>query len=482
VAEKPVRNRSSEGVVAIRHPRTDFPQMGWLSKATITFYEPNSGFGWFSETQSYLPNQNRNGYKTRQRAIRPFYQTEPQQGWLNKPVNPNLYEANTGTAWLAQTATWITPKHPARDLDRWDQDDTNFDVINFSQAFNPALQDWHIETVQTRKRKWWTSDPQQFDWLYQNVLVDPSVFLWTIPDVRTRARNAAIPRGSEPQDTSWAFPNLPAVFDPAIQNWLQQTDRTAPGLRYRRDTNTDVSWIFQNLTAVFDPATQTWMLDTTRTGTRKWWAGDQPQFDWLYQNVLFDPFLYRGSHPADRMAPNLLVRDWQRFRTDPDLAWIFTNLTLVFDPATQSWTLDWPRMGIRKTWNHIPTPDAWLVPSVIFDASLFPATTLSSHRQWVKAIGRWQPDVDNAWLYYSAVNKIWTISGQTQTCSGAVLGSCTVLLFRTSDNVIIGTTTSDGAGNYSFTVSDGTTAYFLVAYYANAPDVTGATLNTIFGS
>ena len=525
MAEKPVGNRSSEGVVAIRHPRTDFPQMGWLSKATLTFYEPNDGFGWWSETQSFRPNENPLGYRTRQRSPRVFYQTEPQQGWLNKPVNLNLYEANTGFGWFSEThsfrpnertigsgawrgprhafyqtkpsevydpsvlarlhTSWSIPSertraHAARDLDRWDQDDANFDVITFT-TFDPAQQEWHIETVKTRTRKWWSSDPQPFDWLYQNVLVDPSVFLWTMPDVRTRARNAAIPRGSEPQDTSWVYQNLPLVFDPATQTWMADTTSTRTRKWWSSDPHPQFDWLYQNV--LVDPSLYSWSIDSQWKPNRRPWSSDpHPQFDWLFQNVLFDPLLYRGGHPADRMAQTRLRKEWQTFRSDPDLAWIVVTLSIAFDPATQRWTLDWPRMGLRKTWSHIPMPDAWLVPSVIFDAQFFPATNLDSSREWGKALGRWQPDVDNAWLYYSATNHVWTITGQTLTCAGAVLASCTVMLFRTSDNVMIGTTTSDGTGAYSFVVPDGVTAYFLVAYHPNAPDTAGTTLNTIVGS
>jgi Concanavalin A-like lectin/glucanases superfamily len=73
------------------------------------------------------------------------------------------------------------------------------------------------------------------------------------------------------------------------------------------------------------------------------------------------------------------------------------------------------------------------------------------------------------------------LTGQTKNSSGAALGGCTVRLFRTSDNLLIATTTSDGSGNYSFTVGDGTTAYYAVAYLAGSPDVAGTTVNTLVG-
>ena len=78
--------------------------------------------------------------------------------------------------------------------------------------------------------------------------------------------------------------------------------------------------------------------------------------------------------------------------------------------------------------------------------------------------------------------QVFHVSGITRDCGGTALGSCQVLLFRTSDNLLIDSTTSDVNGNYSFTVSDNTTTYFLVAYFADAPDVAGTTRNDVVGS
>jgi len=70
------------------------------------------------------------------------------------------------------------------------------------------------------------------------------------------------------------------------------------------------------------------------------------------------------------------------------------------------------------------------------------------------------------------------ISGVTKDSTGAVLPACTVDLFRTADDVFVATTTSDGSGNYSFSLAGGGT-YYLVAYKAGAPDVAGTTVNTL---
>ena len=482
MAEKRVGNRSSEGVVAIRHPRTDFPQMGWLSKATSTFYEPNSGFGWFSETQSfrpdttklfyggksrsnvrqfyqtepqqgwlnkpvnlnlyeanrgfgwfsetqsYRPNENRNGYRTRQSAVRPFYQTEPQQGWIGKP-NLTLYEARGGTAWFSQTQTWVTPKHPARDLDRWDQNDATFDVINFTAAFDPSLLNWQIPSARipnhpARDLDRWDQDDANFDVVNFAQAFDPAIQDWHIDSARTSQRLGRFLRDTN-TDVAWINQNLPVVFDPAIQDWhidsartakklgtfLRETapdnswmgdhaqlnewdipaDRMRLGPRYQRDTNTDVSWIFPNLPA-FDPSTQNWTSDSPRTTKSLGRFIRETSFDTAWMGAQ-----YAWPIPSDRMAPG---RQYRR-DTNTDVAWIFPNLPVVFDPAIQDWKIHSHTYRSRAWWSDRPLPIAWLVPSVVFDPALWPGTTIDSHRRWNKRTGQWQPDLDNAWLQTS---------------------------------------------------------------------------------
>jgi hypothetical protein len=78
---------------------------------------------------------------------------------------------------------------------------------------------------------------------------------------------------------------------------------------------------------------------------------------------------------------------------------------------------------------------------------------------------------------------LFTISGVTRDRNGNILGSCTVILCRTSDNVCIATTTSDGSGKFSFTniAPAPKVNYYLVAFKAGSPDVEGASDNNIIG-
>jgi hypothetical protein len=73
-----------------------------------------------------------------------------------------------------------------------------------------------------------------------------------------------------------------------------------------------------------------------------------------------------------------------------------------------------------------------------------------------------------------------SVSGVTYDQFGVIVGGATVDMFRTYDDVRVGTTISDpitGAFNVAGT-ADNQTVY-LVAYKATAPDITGATVNTI---
>jgi hypothetical protein len=75
---------------------------------------------------------------------------------------------------------------------------------------------------------------------------------------------------------------------------------------------------------------------------------------------------------------------------------------------------------------------------------------------------------------------VYILSGITRNSVGAVLAGCTVKLFRTSDNVYIGSTISDGSGIYQFVVT-ASVQYYAVAYLAGSPDVAGVSDNTLVG-
>jgi hypothetical protein len=78
---------------------------------------------------------------------------------------------------------------------------------------------------------------------------------------------------------------------------------------------------------------------------------------------------------------------------------------------------------------------------------------------------------------------VLSISGITRDSTGVILGSCAVSLYRTLDNQVMETTTSDpSTGAYSFSTVASGSAYYVVAYKAGSPDVAGTTVNTLVGA
>lgn len=74
----------------------------------------------------------------------------------------------------------------------------------------------------------------------------------------------------------------------------------------------------------------------------------------------------------------------------------------------------------------------------------------------------------------------FSLSGITRDSTGAVLGGCDVHLFQTGTDIEVGQTTSDGSGNFSFSLGNNAGYFYLVAYKTGSPDVAGTSINTLF--
>ena len=88
--------------------------------------------------------------------------------------------------------------------------------------------------------------------------------------------------------------------------------------------------------------------------------------------------------------------------------------------------------------------------------------------------GRWGPMTEEGG---GATMK--KIIGTTKDSTGAALGSCIVQGFLTANDQFLREMTSDAAGYYEFCSEYPSANHYLVAYKAGAPDVTGATVNTL---
>jgi len=69
------------------------------------------------------------------------------------------------------------------------------------------------------------------------------------------------------------------------------------------------------------------------------------------------------------------------------------------------------------------------------------------------------------------------IVGVSRDSTGAALGSCTIKVFRTADDVLVASTVSDGSGNWT-AYPDQEGPYYFVEYKAGSPDVFGTSPNT----
>jgi len=71
------------------------------------------------------------------------------------------------------------------------------------------------------------------------------------------------------------------------------------------------------------------------------------------------------------------------------------------------------------------------------------------------------------------------ILGRCEDASGAAAANSTVKSYRTSDDALSGQDTSRNDGTYIVPAIYGSVAHYVVAYKPGAPDITGATLNTL---
>ena len=73
----------------------------------------------------------------------------------------------------------------------------------------------------------------------------------------------------------------------------------------------------------------------------------------------------------------------------------------------------------------------------------------------------------------------FTMAGVTRDSAGAALASCVVDLFEAGSDIWQQQTTSDGSGNFSFTIGGNSANYFLRAYKVGSPDLAGTSTDKL---
>lgn len=73
-------------------------------------------------------------------------------------------------------------------------------------------------------------------------------------------------------------------------------------------------------------------------------------------------------------------------------------------------------------------------------------------------------------------------TGYTRDALGTVVASCTVKLFRTSDDLLLDTTTSDPTGLFLLNTAFYPDYHYIVAHKSGSPDIDGVSVNTLIGA
>lgn len=72
--------------------------------------------------------------------------------------------------------------------------------------------------------------------------------------------------------------------------------------------------------------------------------------------------------------------------------------------------------------------------------------------------------------------------GVTRDVNGTPVGTCVVKLFRTSDDVLLDTTTSDSDGNFLLNTAYYPDAHYIYSHKSGSPDIDGVTPNNLVGT
>lgn len=72
--------------------------------------------------------------------------------------------------------------------------------------------------------------------------------------------------------------------------------------------------------------------------------------------------------------------------------------------------------------------------------------------------------------------------GVTRDANGTPVASCVVKLFRTADDLLLDTTTSDVSGNFLLNTAYYPDTHYIYSHKSGSPDVDGVTTNTLIGT
>lgn len=156
---------------------------------------------------------------------------------------------------------------------------------------------------------------------------------------------------------------------------------------------------------------------------------------------------------------------------------MFTNAKNLYTmPARTSERVDVPNMVFPSAFNVANKKG---VPMIRFVQNI---RSLGTTFQEVNANNTQDP-VNVPLTIKAVIDRIagflsYRLSGVSRDSTGATLGNCRVMIFRTADNVFIMETTSDANGDWSVSLMAGG-PYFQVEYKIGSPDLAGTSVNTL---
>jgi hypothetical protein len=325
--------------------------MGWLRAVTSTAYDAKTGFGWFSETQSFRPPT----------SLRYRFDTNDQkEGWIDATLeSPNKYPA---MAQLLNSFRHVRIASLYLDGERKPTDPASVGGGSSAQAaaFDPTYLGWGIDSQRPQRAPYWRLTEWDVDWIRSDIeVLDPSTHAWSMESGWVYKRKSDLPISWT--RTGWfvsLYHDVAREFD-----WTVNSQRV-PGIRYWTSPSPATDFLTSDVISAFNPALEDRQIDSQRVPHAPYWTSQWFGNEWV--------------------NPALLAQ-------------------IAFNPAQENWHIQSGTYKKRGWWSDRPQEDAWLVPSAVFDRKLWPATKVDSQRLWPKAVGRWQPDLDNAWQFTNPV-------------------------------------------------------------------------------
>ena len=335
--EESIRSFSQRSRLSARHQVQ--PEASWMLGAVLALYDHTTQYGWYASTQ-----QVRMGAGARYQR-----DTNTIDTWVTTIQDQTV--RFSGISQLTDSFRNVRDRSLYLDAEKHPVQGEGGGV-DTTPVLDPSQFTWSIDSQRVPGRKYWTGPWTGIDWIrIPSTVFDPATVSWSTDSQRPV-------RGLRPP-MSWTKSGyfVAVQFDPARQfDWSINSQRV-PAPPYWTSPSPTNEWIPPETYAAFDPAQQSWVVNSQRVPGKPYWTSAWIGTDWITPETVF-----------------------------------------IYNPAIQDWTIQTSAYKSRAWRSDSPQQQAWMVPSAVIDQQLFPATALPSHRLWNKAVGRWQPDLDNAWL------------------------------------------------------------------------------------